>query len=113
MLNQQNFINILKKNHLIKDEHNNIYQNIGNDIKSIIHNIINEYSNMMLIQLDNDKNILNSLNNINLPYKYKYNIMEYFLDNYIFYDSIFIENDNKYYIIFDLNNIIIELSKLN
>jgi len=113
MLNRQNFINILKKNFLIKDEHNNIHQNVDIDTQSIIDNIINEYSNMMLIQLENDTIILNSLNNINLPKKYKNKIIEYFLDNYLFYDRILIENENKYFVIFDLNNIIIELSKIN
>ena len=113
MLNRQNFINILNKNFLIKDEHNNTHQNIDINTQSIIDNIIDEYSNMMLIQLENDTIILNSLNNINLPKKYKNKIIEYFLDNYLFYDRILIENENKYFVIFDLNNIIIELSKIN
>ena len=68
---------------------------------------------MIIIQLENNKDILNLLDNIKLPFKYKYKIIEYFINNYLFFDSILIENDNKYLIIFDLNNIIIELSKIN
>ena len=112
MLNHQNVLDIIKNNFLVKNENNDIYDSIDSNIYYIINNIISENSNLFFSQLQNNKKNFDFLININLPHKYKTKIIDYFLDCYLFYEYITIENDKVYNIIFDLNNITNEISKL-